>query len=130
MNVVAIIQARMGSIRLPNKVMRNIGDFSLIEFLIKRLSKSREINKIIVATPESEINLTLINHLQKLDIAHDVGKEDDVLDRYLKVAKKNKADIIVRITGDCPLIDPVLTDEIIKEFKNQDLEIRIPNEKV
>tara|TARA_Y100000389_G_scaffold152542_1_gene152584 strand:+ start:11149 stop:13173 length:2025 start_codon:yes stop_codon:yes gene_type:complete len=122
MNVVAIIQARMGSIRLPNKVMRNIGDFSLIEFLIKRLSKSREINKIIVATPESEINLTLINHLQKLDIAHDVGKEDDVLDRYLKVAKKNKADIIVRITGDCPLIDPVLTDEIIKEFKNQDLD--------
>jgi glutamate-1-semialdehyde 2,1-aminomutase len=122
MNVVAIIQARTGSIRLPNKVMRNIGDHSMIELLIKRLNQSKEINKIVVATSKDPINNLLVSHIIELGFDCEQGSEDDVLDRYLQVAKKYQADIVVRITGDCPLIDSILVDEIIKKFKSQDVD--------
>ncbi len=122
MNVIAIVQARVGSTRLPNKVMRHIGDHSMIGLIVKRLSKSKEINKIVVATSEASINNLLVHHVRELGFDCEPGSEDDVLDRYLKVAKKYHADIVVRITGDCPLIDPMLVDEIIKKFKSQDID--------
>jgi len=121
-NVIAIVQARVGSTRLPNKVMRHIGDHSMIGLIVKRLSKSKEINKIVVATSEDSINNLLVHHVRELGFDCELGSEDDVLDRYLKVAKKYHADIVVRITGDCPLIDPMLVDEIIKKFKSQDID--------
>ena len=122
MNIVAIIQARQESIRLPNKVMKYIGDYPMIELLIKRLNKSKEISKIVVATSNNSINKPLIRHVRKLGFDCEVGSEDDVLDRYFQVAKKYKADTVVRITGDCPLIDPSIVDNIIKEFKTQEVD--------
>ena len=122
MSVIAIVQARLGSIRLPNKVMKYIDNYSLIEILIKRLNKSQEINKIVVATSNDQRNSSLVKHLKELGFDCEQGSEEDVLDRYLQVAQKYKADVIVRITGDCPLVDPVLVDEVVKKFKSQTLD--------
>ena len=122
MNIIAIVQARVGSIRFPDKVMKPIGDYSLIEILLKRLKKSKEIKKIVVATSTDPTNQKLVDHVKNLGFDCELGSENDVLGRYLQTAEKYQADIIVRITGDCPLIDPTLTDEIIREFKSQKLD--------
>ena len=122
MNIIAIVQARMGSIRLPNKVMRYIQDHTIIELLLKRLNQSQEINKIVVATSVNPNNESLISHIRMLGYDCEVGSEDDVLDRYLQVAKKYKADIVVRITGDCPLVDFNITDQVIKKFKSKSID--------
>lgn len=117
MKTIAIVQARMGSTRLPNKVMKTIGGFSMIELLLTRLGQSKEIDQIIVATSVNDINLPLVTHVRKLGYICEQGSENDVLDRYVQAAKKHNADVVVRITGDCPLIDPKLVDEVIGRFK-------------
>ena len=115
MKIVAIIQARMGSTRLSNKVMRLINNKPMIELLLKRISKSKLVNQIVVATSKNNENLPLIRHVESLGFKCEQGSENDVLDRYIQVAKNNKADFIVRITGDCPLIDPLLIDKCIEK---------------
>lgn len=122
MKVVALVQARMGSTRLPNKVMKAIGGIPMIELLLTRLARSNEIDQIIVATSVDERNLPLVAHVQKIGYTSEQGSENDVLDRYVKAAKKHQADIVVRITGDCPLVDPELVDEVIRCFKAADVD--------
>ncbi len=117
MKIVAIVQARMGSTRLPNKVMKSIGGIPMIELLLTRLAHAKEVDQIIVATSGDERNLPLVKHVCRLGYACEQGSENDVLDRYLQAAKKHQADVVVRITGDCPLVDPDLVDEIIRRFK-------------
>ena len=117
MKIVAIVQARMGSTRLPNKVMKLIDGVPMIELLLSRLSKSKEINQIIVATSIDERNMPLVVHVQKLGFACEQGSENDVLDRFVNAAKAYQADIVVRITGDCPLVDAELVDEVIRAFR-------------
>lgn len=117
MKIVAIVQARMGSTRLPNKVMKPICSIPMIELLLTRLAKAKEVTQIVVATSTDERNLPLVKHVQKLGYACEQGSENDVLDRYLQVAKAHQADVIVRITGDCPVVDPELVDEVIRQFK-------------
>lgn len=116
MKVVAIVQARMGSTRLPNKVMKPVLGIPLIEILLKRLSKSEAINEIIVATSTDAKNDVLDAHVQALGLKVFRGSEDDVLQRFADAALFTNADVIVRITGDCPLIDPILVDSCIEEF--------------
>lgn len=118
MKIIAIVQARMGSTRLPNKVMKPICGIPMIEILLSRLSRSKEIDKIIVATSVDERNLPLIEHVRKLGFTCEQGSENDVLDRYLQVAKIHQADVIVRITGDCPLVDCELVDDAVRRFKS------------
>jgi glutamate-1-semialdehyde 2,1-aminomutase len=117
MKVVAIVQARMGSVRLPNKVMKHILGVPMIELLLSRLSQSCQVDQIILATSVNECNAPLVDHVQSLGYKCVCGSEDDVLERYLLAAREVGADIIVRITGDCPLVDPTLVDEAILEFK-------------
>ncbi len=117
MKVIALVQARMGSTRLPNKVMKTIGGIPMIELLLTRLARAKEIDQIIVATSVNESNLPLATHVRKLGYSCEQGSENDVLDRYVKAAKKYQADVVVRITGDCPLVDPDLVDEVIRRFK-------------
>ena len=116
MKVVAIIQARMGSTRLPNKVMMEIGHVPMIELLIKRLSDSKRIDKIVLATSDNKNNKPLISHVKGLGYEVFIGDEDDVLGRYFHAAKLFEADSIVRVTGDCPLIDSTLVDKVIEGF--------------
>ena len=117
MKVVAIVQARMGSTRLPNKVMKRIGGVPMIELLLTRLARAKEVNQIVVATSVDDRNIPLIEHVCKLGYACEQGSENDVLGRYLQAASKHNADVVVRITGDCPLVDPDLVDQVIRQFK-------------
>ena len=117
MNVVVIVQARMGSTRLPNKVMRQIIGVPMIELLLARLECATEVDKIVVATSEDTRNNLLADHVLALGYCCYRGSENDVLDRYLQAAKVAAADVVVRITGDCPLIDPSMVDEAIFRFK-------------
>ena len=116
MNIVAIIQTRMGSTRLPNKVMMKINNTPMIGLLFKRLSKSKQITKIILATSTNTNNHPLEEYINSLKYSVYRGSESNVLDRYYQAAKQEGADVVIRITGDCPLIDPELVDEVIDGF--------------
>jgi len=116
MKVVAIVQARMGSTRLPNKVMKEIGGVPMIELLLSRLSSAKEIDQIVVATSVDKKNEHLAVHVEKLGYLCVRGSEEDVLQRYLDAAHASNADVVVRVTGDCPLVDPVLVDQCVSRF--------------
>jgi glutamate-1-semialdehyde 2,1-aminomutase len=116
MTVIAIVQARMGSVRLPNKVMQTIAGRSMIEVLLRRLACAKTVDKIIVATADSARNLELVTHIEEIGFACERGSEWDVLDRYYRVAKKFNAKTVLRITGDCPLLDAGLIDDCVNRF--------------
>lgn len=122
MKVVAIVQARMGSTRLPNKVMKPIGSAPMIEVLLARLARAMEVNEIMVATSVDPRNQALVDHVNSLGYKCYRGSENDVLDRYIQAAKSANADVVVRITGDCPLVDPALVDEAIRQFRVSDVD--------
>lgn len=117
MKIVAIVQARMGSTRLPNKVMKPVNGIPMIELLLARLTRSLELSQIIVATSVDSRNQPLMAHVQKLGVACEQGSENDVLARFVQAARAHHADVVVRITGDCPLVDPSLVDGAIRRFK-------------
>ena len=112
----AIIQARCESIRFPNKILSNINDLTSIEILIKRISKSKFIEEIIVATSNNIANKKLIEILKRNKIKYFIGDQENVLERYYKVAKKFRIKTIIRLTGDNPLIDSKIIDSFILKF--------------
>ncbi len=114
-NIIGIVQARTGSKRLPGKVLKKIGKYSLIELLLKRLSKSKKLSKVVLATTKNKNDDYLTSLVSKLGYEVYRGSEDDVLSRYFKVAQKNSAKYIVRITGDCPLVDSKIVDDIVNK---------------
>jgi glutamate-1-semialdehyde aminotransferase/spore coat polysaccharide biosynthesis protein SpsF (cytidylyltransferase family) len=114
--VLAIIQARYNSIRFPGKVLKKINNKTILEILIRRLSRSKHISKIIVACSKNNDDKKIVNICDKLGVDHFLGSEKDVLDRFYNAAKKYKASNIVRITADCPFIDPEIVDEVINNF--------------
>ena len=122
MKTVAIVQARMGSTRLPNKVMKSIGGIPMIEVLLSRLALATEVNELVVATSIDPRNQSLADHVESLGYRCYRGSENDVLDRYLQAAKAAKADVVIRITGDCPLVDPALVDQAIRGFNAADVD--------
>ncbi len=103
----------MGSKRLPGKVLKKIQEKTLIEILIHRLKKSKNSNDIVVLTSNSKKDDVLVNFLKSKSIKYYRGNEDDVLDRYYNALQIYSCDYIVRITGDCPLLDPSLLDKVI-----------------
>ena len=115
-NILFIIQARYNSIRFPGKVVKKINNKTVLEILIKRLSRSKFASKIIVACSKNQKDIAILNICKKLGINYSVGSEDDVLDRFYKAAKKYKGKNIVRITADCPLIDYKIVDDVISNF--------------
>ena len=117
MKIVALVQARMGSTRLPGKVLKSIVGKPMIELLLTRLSQSNELDEIVVATSDKDQNDQLQSVVESLGYQCTRGSEKDVLGRFYESAKSVNADVIVRITGDCPLVDPVLVDECIEGFK-------------
>ena len=117
MKIIALVQARMGSTRMPNKVMKKINGTPMIELLLTRLARSKELDQIVIATTMNERDLCLISHVNQLGYSCEQGSESDVLDRYVQAARKHQADVVVRITGDCPLVDADLVDEAIRRFK-------------
>jgi glutamate-1-semialdehyde 2,1-aminomutase len=122
MKTVAIVQARMGSMRFPNKVMRPILGVPSIELLLERLSHAKLVDRIVLATSLDVHNQPLIEHVRKLGYEVYQGSENDVLDRYYQAAIQQEPDAIVRVTGDCPLIDPELVDAAILAFQRGNLD--------
>ena len=122
MKVLAIVQARMGSTRLPDKVMRKVDGVTLIGLLLTRLSESKAIDQIVVATSIDSANDPLVRHVNDLGYETFQGSEQDVLDRFYFAAKQFAGDIVIRITGDCPLTDPLLVDEAIEKFTTSGVE--------
>jgi spore coat polysaccharide biosynthesis protein SpsF len=117
--IIAIIQARMGSSRLPNKSLMDIDGKTALEFMIDRVRKSDLIDDIVVATTINQEDDVIANLCINNKINCYRGSENDVLDRYYQSAKKYEAKIVVRLTSDCPLIDPDLIDKTINIFINK-----------
>jgi spore coat polysaccharide biosynthesis protein SpsF (cytidylyltransferase family) len=114
MNILAIIQARLGSTRLPRKVLLPLGDKTILEHVVARVRQSARISDLVVATPIGKEDLAIVKLCAGIGVSVYCGSEDDVLDRFYQAARLLKADHIVRITADCPLIDPQVLDAVIE----------------
>ncbi len=124
--VIAIIQARMSSTRLPDKVLLDIAPGkTVLACMLERVGKCKEIDKIIIATTENPKDQVLVEYLKALGQPYFVGDENDVLDRYYQAAKAHGAktgDVIARMTSDCPIIDPRIVDETIRFYKDNNFD--------
>lgn len=120
-----IVQARMGSTRLPGKVLKQIIEKPLIFYLVERLKRVKNSHSIVIATSTNALDDTLANYCMKTNIPVFRGSENDVLQRYYDCAKEYGADFIVRICSDCPLIDPALVDDVIEQCLIQKEPLRI-----
>ena len=112
-----IIQARTGSSRLPGKVLAKIQNKPMVWHVINRAKKVRNVNQIILVTTNNKIDKILLKIAKDNKILSFAGSETDVLDRYYKTSLEFGADPIVRITADCPLIDPLLVEKMIEFYK-------------
>lgn len=122
MKIVCTIEARMKSSRLPGKVLLPVCGKPLLELMIERLHQVPELQGIVIATTADPSCQPIEELAQRLGVGCFRGSEDDVLDRVLRAAQSAQADLIVELTGDCPLMDPELVSEIIREFKNHDVD--------
>ena len=112
-----IIQARVGSKRFPKKILKNLDKkYNVLEYVINQLKSSKKIDKIIIATTLSRQDEVIVDFAKKHNYEYFRGSENDVLDRFYQCAKKFNLDTIVRITSDCPLIDPNIVDQVIEKF--------------
>lgn len=114
MRTVAIIQARMGSSRLPGKVLLPLAGSTVLLTVVRRVQRSRLLDDLVVATSAAKENLPLIAQCAQNGIRVFVGEEEDVLERYYQAARLYRADRVVRITADCPLFDGELLDEALR----------------
>lgn len=116
MKIVCIVQARMGSERLPGKVMKKILKIPMITYTLDRVKKSKYIDEVVLATSTKLEEENMVSYL--IDNGYQVfrGSEHNVLQRYIKCIEETKADIVIRVTGDCPLIDPTLLDHVITYY--------------
>ncbi len=112
----AIVQARMGSSRLPGKVLQDLEGETVLARVLNRLRRARLINELLVATTNCAADDEIVQECRRCSVSVCRGDQDDVLDRYFRAAQLAKAEIVVRITSDCPLIDPEITDQTIAAF--------------
>jgi spore coat polysaccharide biosynthesis protein SpsF len=106
----------MGSTRLPGKVLTKLGGMTVLARVVTRLRRAKMIDEVIVATTDLTNDDPIVEECADLGVAYFRGSESDVLDRYYQAAKAFRAEAIVRITSDCPLIDPQLVDEMVQMF--------------
>lgn len=119
MGVLCIIQARLGSTRLPGKVLKELSGKSVLEHVIYRVSKSNLIDQIIVATTTNKEDDKIVDECFKIGVNYYRGDENNVLSRYYETAFDKGYETIIRITSDCPLIDPKIIDNMIRYFNNE-----------
>lgn len=118
MKIVATIEARMNSTRLPGKVLKDIGAGSSLLVQINRLRKSKLLNEIVIATTINASDDAIVNFAISSGVKYFRGSEEDILGRILGAAISVEADLLVQITGDCPLIDPEIVDQVIQCYLN------------
>ena len=115
-NIIAIIQARMGSSRLPGKVLRDLGGQPVLARVINRVRRAQTVTGVVVATTTDPADDPIAAFCQQQAVPVFRGSQFDVLDRYYQAAREHHADVIVRITADCPMIDPQEIDRVVTAF--------------
>ncbi len=117
MRTVATIEARMGSKRLPGKVLMHIGGVRSLECQVRRLQRCEQIDDIVIATTTHANDEAIVDFAQEVGVHVFRGSEDDVMSRILGAAKSVDGELQVQTTGDCPIIDPSIVDEVVSVFK-------------
>ena len=123
MKIVACIEARYSSTRLPGKMLADIEGKPLLVRVIDRVKKSKNVDEIIIATSTNILDKKISDIAKSSNVKYFTGSEFDVLDRVVQANKSVKADVVVEICGDCPLIDPILIDKAIQTFLENDYDI-------
>jgi spore coat polysaccharide biosynthesis protein SpsF len=116
MHIVSAIQARMGSTRLPGKMMRKVAGRPMIDWVVGRVRRIPNVDNVVVATSILEREAPLVEHLNEEEVPLVRGPEKDVLARYMQAMETYKADAVVRLTGDCPLLMPEVSGRVIQAF--------------
>lgn len=117
--IAAIIQARLSSSRLPGKVLKPMNGRPMLSWMIERVKAAKKIEQIIIVTSVEASDDSIVEFCERENMPCSRGSLNDVLDRYYQAAKKFKVDTIVRLTGDCPLIDPKVIDILVDVYKNE-----------
>ncbi len=117
MRIVAIIQARVGSTRLPGKVLRTLCGKSVLAHVVDRVKAARRLDAVWIATTDNPADDPLVEECRHLGVPSFRGSESDVLARYHGAARASEAEAVVRITSDCPLFDAALLDEMLMVFR-------------
>jgi len=120
--IIAIIQARMGSTRLPGKVLMEVNDRPLLAYQLDRISKSKKLDRVVVATSILEKDDAIEAFCKDYGIDCYRGSENDVMSRYYECCKQYNPDTVVRMTADCPLIDPEIIDAVVQKFEDDDVD--------
>ena len=123
MKTVAIVQARMGSTRLPGKVLQDLAGEPILARVVNRTCRAKTLQEVVIATTTNTVDDVIVKLCEARGWSWFRGSEEDVLDRYYHAAKKYQADFIVRITSDCPLIDPEVIDHVVQEFLERQPEV-------
>ncbi len=116
MRVVAIVQARTGSTRLPGKVLQDLAGRTMLARVIRRTERANLLDEVVVATTTSGQDDPVVAEARRLGVPWYRGSEHDVLDRYFLASEASHAELVVRVTSDCPLIDPGLIDRVVAAF--------------
>ena len=106
----------MGSTRLPGKVLMDLGGQTVLARGVRRLRRASLIQQVVIATTDSPKDDAIVHECNRLGVVYFRGSEEDVLDRYYRTAEATGADAVVRVTSDCPLIDPEISDKVIRAF--------------
>jgi len=120
--IIAIIQARMGSTRLPGKVLMEVNDKPLLAYQLDRISKSKKLDKVVIATSILEKDDVIESFCKDYRVDCYRGSEKDVMSRYYDCAKLYNPNVVVRITADCPLIDPDIIDNVVQRFEDDNVD--------
>ncbi len=123
MNTVILVQARLGSTRLPGKILKEIAGKTILEHLVLRLRRIKNASRVVIATTNNPNDLLIADLCEKTSIDYFRGSESDVLLRFYDAAKYFEADNIVRINSDCPLIDPAIAEKVIQHFLDHIVEL-------
>lgn len=115
--IIVIIQARMSSTRLPGKVLKEIAGKPMLAWVVERARKAQTITDVIVATTTEPSDDPIVGFCAEMGYVCTRGSLNDVLDRFYQAARAHRADVIVRVTADCPLIDPAEIDHVVREYK-------------
>ena len=115
--IVVIIQARMSSTRLPGKVLKDIAGKPMLAWVVERARRAHTVSEVVIATTVEPSDDPIVSFCAQMGYACTRGSLEDVLDRYYQAARAYHADVVVRVTADCPLIDPAEIDHVVREYQ-------------